>query len=723
MISIVIPFCNEVPQVLFTAQSLYNQLEGREFEILLVDNRSNSITTENCGKGIISDKNYFLENDSAETFDCYSKDWTIKVKQRSFFDSKKIFLDDKIKYLVYDEKLSHWNAKNFGVAHSKYPYLLFLDAHCELSTGAVIKLLRFLKHTKNKKVGAVHCLINYMLDSRSLEYGLVPEKFCYRFKTAQQKNEPYKVPIMSTCGMMMKKKVFDDIGGWSNELGIYGGGEAYIGFKLATCGYEHWIVPDAKCWHYAQDRGYSWNLWDWMRNNLIAAYTVGGEGWLLKLKELFSKEHPADILEQIASDVKLSCAKERTVLSKKQVCSYDDIVDQWNPDKIEISTVEKKEDEKKPDNNKRISIIIPAQNEELYLNRTIQNIYDTCTIPPEVIVIDNGGNGKIDKRAVVLPMENNVGERAAMNKAVEAAHCDYILRIDAHCDFTPKGWDMMMSEVTGEKDITVAVLGALRIPWGEAPEKEKEAWLAQGRKREQWKGWERLKGHWYGLCRIIISEHDPGIKGLECKWQKPNRDHTKYKPVEPNMGLTGCGFMLRKSFYKEIGGADESLPKMGAIGEEFALKAWANGGKVQTRTDVMIGHIFGTGGYDTSGVKIAQQKLWMKYQDIYPDICKKFSSFEGVTLIRADQPGRVGKPGKEERTVTAERTDTHDTKDGDKLIRRKIEKFRYVWLESEHPDEKDLTQKQIEEKYAPLGVKIDEKILYADEKGELIKTR
>jgi len=369
-----------------------------------------------------------------------------------------------------------------------------------------------------------------------------------------------------------------------------------------------------------------------------------------------------------------------------------------------------------------ISVIVPAQNEFNYLNQTIKNIYDTKNSDVEIIVIDNGGNGGIDDRAIVLPMENNVGERVAMNRAVDIAKGEYLLRIDAHCDFSPQGWDMMMADATGPKDITVAVLTALRLPWDDAPKAERLAWLAQGRKQEDWIGWERLKGHWYGLCRIIITENDPGVRGLECKWQTPNRDHNQYHGVEPNMGLTGCGFMLRKDFYEEIGGADEALPSMGAIGEEFALKAWAHEGKVQTHMDVMIGHIFGTGGYDTSGVKVAQQKLWIKYQDIYPEICKKFPTFEGLTLVRADQPGRVGRPGRPERTVTVTRTDTHDTNDGEgKLLRRKTVKYRYVWLESEHPDEKQMTQEQIEEKYSPMGVQVGESVQYADENGVLIE--
>ena len=362
-----------------------------------------------------------------------------------------------------------------------------------------------------------------------------------------------------------------------------------------------------------------------------------------------------------------------------------------------------------------ISVIIPAQNEAVYLGRTIQNIYDTCASEPQVIVIDNGGNGEIDKRAVAIKPGENVGERVAMNMAVEAATRDYLFRIDAHCDFSPQGWDKMMTDVTGAKDITVAVLTALRLPWDNAPQKEKDAWLASKHTREDWHDWERLKGHWYGLGRLIVSEDGQGHKGLECKWQKPNRDHNAYKTIEPNMGLTGCGFMIRRDFYWDIGGADETLPKMGAIGEEFAIKAWAHGGKVQTRTDVMVGHIFGTGGYDTSGVKVAQQKLWLKYQDVYPSLAEKFPDFEGLKLIKTDQPG------KDIRTVTVTRTDTNDTKDAEgKLIRRKIEKFCYVWLESEHLDEKNLSEKEVESKYAPMGIKVGEEIFYANDKEELI---
>jgi hypothetical protein len=81
-------------------------------------------------------------------------------------------------------------------------------------------------------------------------------------------------------------------------------------------------------------------------------------------------------------------------------------------------------------------------------------------------------------------------------------------------------------------------------------------------------------------------------------------------------------------FYWEIGGADESLAPMGAIGEEFSVKTWCNGGKVQTRTDVMIGHIFDTGGYDTSGVHEAREALVKQFGHRYQEIRDKFPDLD-----------------------------------------------------------------------------------------------
>ena len=355
-----------------------------------------------------------------------------------------------------------------------------------------------------------------------------------------------------------------------------------------------------------------------------------------------------------------------------------------------------------------LSVLLPAHNEERYLNRTIDNIFSTKQGEVEVIVVDQGGNGPIDPRAVVISTGSNVGERRAMNHAADTAKGSWLFRIDAHCDFSPVGWDIMLTDVTGPTDLTMAVLTAIRKPKAYCDEDEQAKW------KDEWTDWERLPGHWYGFTHFVASESGYGT-GLEAKWQKANTKPDKLTGVWPTMAATGCAMCISRSFYDKIGGADETLPPMGAIGEEFAIKAWAfPGGKCQVLTDVMVGHVFGTGGYDTSGVDKARHMLYEKYEDIYKEVIARpeFASFANVRVVKATQPG---KPIREVTILRKDVTDSHGP--GGVLTRRKTETFRYVWRSDEHPDEIGFTDAELEEKYAPQGIKVKKEVVYFDDNG------
>lgn len=340
-----------------------------------------------------------------------------------------------------------------------------------------------------------------------------------------------------------------------------------------------------------------------------------------------------------------------------------------------------------------VSVIIPANNEQKYLNRTIENIFNTAQDYIEVVVVLNGYKQDVDPRAKVIQLEDNMGERVAMNRAAETANGDYFLRIDAHCDFSPGGWDVLMANSCGKRKIVAAVLTAIN--------KEKAD-----------KGnWERVPGHWYGLCRMVKSVDARDRIGLEAKWEKPNAKR-EYDTLIPTMAITGCGFMVHRDFYREIGGADESLPPMGAIGEEFALKAWLLGEGVWTRTDVMIGHIFGTGGYDTGRVEDARHELYKQWGDRYGELAKHFPEMDtGVILRSAAQI-------QEKRTVIVSRVDEHITRDRNgEVVMKRVEHFKYIWID----DGSGLTEKEVEKKYAPLAKKVGEETWIRDHRGELVQ--
>lgn len=349
-----------------------------------------------------------------------------------------------------------------------------------------------------------------------------------------------------------------------------------------------------------------------------------------------------------------------------------------------------------------ITVIVPAYyKEEPYLNRTIDNIFRTAEGEVEVLVFLNGYTQKVDERAKVLAnVSMNVGERTAMNCMAKTAKGEYLLRIDAHCDFLTPGWDKMMVEVTGPKTITVAILVYLYHSQANVGDEK----LHARAKAEGWKDWHQVPGHWYGMCRLMPN--------MEAKWLKPNKER-EYPTVVPNMCFTGCGWLIPLKFYWELGGADEMMPEMGAIGEEFAVKAWLNGGKVQSRTDVEIGHIFATGGYDTQSVVDALKMLEEKYGDRYHEIKAHFPDIDTVPL-------KPSKLTKEARTVTVDRYDTTETKDTEGVVIRKtVNHFRHVWIDD--GSESKLTDDEIRQKYAPIAHKIGEEIWLANDAGELVK--
>ena len=338
-VSVIIPFANEGQNVIFTTQALIGELQGFcKFEIILIDNQSDWFI--NCS---IDNERLALHKGNPQKY---------TIRSRAFFqgppNSKRdgsiistwFFRKGIVKYLQYDEKQSHWCAKTYGVNHSKGRFLFFVDAHCIMEPGSLRHMVEFLRNPPEEKVGGVHAYINYILDSRSLEYRPQKDKyFGYAFCSAQteaymengkrkirRRQEPYKVCVMSTCSMMSPRTVFHELGPWHPEFGSYCGGEGYINFKHSTCGFHHWIHPKAICWHFAEKRGYSWAHSDYVRNEQIAAYVNGGER---ALQFCIDGRGGSPALCQIADGVREKCKEEHEYIKSRQVEPLEDYFDRW----------------------------------------------------------------------------------------------------------------------------------------------------------------------------------------------------------------------------------------------------------------------------------------------------------------------------------------------------------------------------------------------------------
>lgn len=306
-LSVIIPFCNEYPQVLFTIQSIAQELRDRvDFEIIAINNYCEEVKQQ----GIPEDKGF-----------------------EAVFASGKA--NPWLKVLSYKDKLSHWQAKNVGVQISTGKFLWFCDAHCSVSRDALYNMFKYYKNTHENLNGSIHLPLTYkILESHKLIYKLVhnPEigEVHYSFTGYRvcDKANHYQVPCMSTCGMMITREIYDQLGGWPKNFGIYGGGENFLNFTLAVLGKSVNICCGEPLFHHGDKRGYSWNYNDYTSNRITATYMFGGEALARKYAK-HRKGNP-DIIQKILNNALHKCKEHRELIKKNQVSTIEKWLDFWS---------------------------------------------------------------------------------------------------------------------------------------------------------------------------------------------------------------------------------------------------------------------------------------------------------------------------------------------------------------------------------------------------------
>jgi glycosyltransferase involved in cell wall biosynthesis len=325
-LSIIIPSVQEYPQNVFTFQNIWCELadEGIDFEILFVDNWCKEIEQQLIAAGkVIVDAATQKRLPAEDKGRAYMQD---RAKSLPF-----------LKFLHYDKKLSHWNAKNLAVQNSTGQFLWFVDAHCILSKNSLVNTFKYYRDHYEELNGTLHFPISYMTEKRGLEliYKLVADvegtgEIHYsftRYPHAAKHLKPFEVPCMSMCGAMMTRQIYDDMGGWPEALGIYGGGENFMNFTLAVLGMKHWIMPERPLYHFADKRGYHWYHDDWVRNRMVSMFIFGGHE-ILKRWTLHRKGDRL-VLEKLRTQAMERAADHRSLIKGKQKLSIEEWIKKW----------------------------------------------------------------------------------------------------------------------------------------------------------------------------------------------------------------------------------------------------------------------------------------------------------------------------------------------------------------------------------------------------------
>lgn len=125
----------------------------------------------------------------------------------------------------------------------------------------------------------------------------------------------------------------------------------------------------------------------------------------------------------------------------------------------------------------KVSVVIPAYNEEEYISKSLKSVMDQVVDADEIIVIDNNSKDRTveisEKMGATVIRERTQGMIPARNRGFNSAKYDIIARIDADV-VVPKNWVKLIKENFGKKKIDaltgpVTLTGSKIIPQSPIP--------------------------------------------------------------------------------------------------------------------------------------------------------------------------------------------------------------------------------------------------------------
>ncbi len=239
------------------------------------------------------------EGESTEAEDCFKK-----CNLRKYGNFRYIAIN----------KQSSAIARSIGIFKAIGRYVYIGDSHIIVGRDC----FKYLMETHAKltacrvPVGILHSALGWMSgvhhkDLCDCYSPKITAKFWGDYSKSGIK-EPHPICMKGTAFLMLRDYTMD-IGLWNINFKSYGGSEAYINLKTWRFGYEVWVEPKSYIWHLACKRGYSWYNDEFIFNNMLAAYTIGGDKWLAIVFNNymydFEKKHSNLVLAQYTEGLKI----------------------------------------------------------------------------------------------------------------------------------------------------------------------------------------------------------------------------------------------------------------------------------------------------------------------------------------------------------------------------------------------------------------------------------
>ena len=217
----------------------------------------------------------------------------------------------------------------------------------------------------------------------------------------------------------------------------------------------------------------------------------------------------------------------------------------------------------------KLSVIIPSYNDP-YLCKTIDGVFKASEEDVEIIVfLDYFTPAPLvqDNRILYITSGINVGMRSAINTAVSRATGKYIMKLDSHCKIS-NGFDVKMKADLKEDWISVPSRYSLNV-----------------------KKWKKFNGP---IDHLYLKFPDNFKKEIGFRYRlfSERAELKKNEMITDIIGFQGSCWFMHKSFFKKIGGLDESMfGSFGSEAHELSMKTWlTTNGKVVRNRNVWYAH-------------------------------------------------------------------------------------------------------------------------------------
>ena len=251
-----------------------------------------------------------------------------------------------------------------------------------------------------------------------------------------------------------------------------------------------------------------------------------------------------------------------------------------------------------------LSVIIAARN-EMFLQRTIEDVLENREADTEVIAICDGywpdPSIKDHPDVTIVHHTESIGQRAATNEGARISQAKFIMKLDAHCSLG-KGFDRILMADCKPDWTMIPMQYALHA----------FDWKCNACGNQTYQGFMPVSckkcGKSEGFEMAMIWK--PRGKRLTVSWRfdsqmnfKYWRKHHKRPEVKAQgdlietMSCIGACFFMHRARYWDLGGMDEKHGGWGNFGTELACKAWLSGGKLITSKRTHYSHLFRTGNF------------------------------------------------------------------------------------------------------------------------------